>query len=62
MRALFRFIAGLIGLASAVCGTVGAIYSFYSLKGGDTGAWLVGSVSAAIAVLGAWIMLRAPRL
>ena len=59
---LVRFIAGLLGLASAIGGIVVAIYSFYSLKNGDSGAWLVGSVGAAIAVAGAWLMLRAPRL
>jgi uncharacterized membrane protein HdeD (DUF308 family) len=62
MRALVRFIAGLIGLALALGGTVVAIYAFYSLKNGDSGAWLVGSVGAVGAVVGAVIMQRAPRL
>jgi len=64
MRTMFRLIAGVVGLVSGVCGTVTAIYAFYSLKNGsaDTGAWLVGTVGAVVAVIGAWIMLRAPRL
>jgi hypothetical protein len=62
MRTLFRFIAGLLGLAGALGGTIGAIYAFYSLKNGNSGSWLVGSVAAAVAVFGAWLMMRAPRL
>ena len=64
MKALVRFLAGLVGLAFALGGTVVAIYAFYSLKNGgaSSGAWLVGSVGAIVAVSGAWLMLRAPRI
>ena len=62
MHGLARFLAGLIGLAMALGGTVVAIYAFYSLKNGNSGSWLVGSVGAFGALCGGWLMLRGPRL
>ena len=62
MRSLVRMIVGLIGLAFGLGGTIVAIYSFYSLKNGNFGSWLVGTVGALGALIGGWLMLRAPRL
>ena len=62
MKSLVRLIAGLLGLALAVGGIVVAIYSFYSLKNGNSGSWLVGSVGALGALMGGWLMQRAPRI
>jgi uncharacterized membrane protein HdeD (DUF308 family) len=62
MRTLLRFIAGLLGLALGLGGIVVAIYSFYSLKNGNSGSWLVGTVGALGALMGGWLMQRAPRL
>jgi hypothetical protein len=62
MRSLLRFVAGLLGLALGLGGTVVAIYAFYSLKNGNSGSWLVGTVGAVGALIGGWLMLRAPRL
>ena len=62
MRWLLRLIAGLLGLAFGLGGTIVAIYAFYSLKNGNSGSWLVGSIGAFGALVGGWLMLRAPRL
>jgi uncharacterized membrane protein HdeD (DUF308 family) len=62
MRSLVRLIAGLIGLALGLGGTIVAIYSFYSLKNGNSGSWLVGIIGALGALMGGWLALRAPRL
>ena len=62
MRSLVRMIVGLIGLAFGLGGTIVAIYSFYSLKNGNSGSWLVGTVGALGALIGGWLMLRAPRI
>jgi len=62
MRSLVRLIAGLLGLALGLGGTVVAIYAFYSLKNGNSGSWLVGTIGAFGALVGGWLMLRAPRI
>jgi uncharacterized membrane protein HdeD (DUF308 family) len=62
MKSLLRLIAGLLGLALAVGGIVVAIYAFYSLKNGNSGSWLVGIVGALGALMGGWLMQRAPRI
>ena len=62
MRSLVRMIVGLIGLAFGLGGTIVAISSFYSLKNGNSGSWLVGTVGALGALIGGWLMLRAPRI
>jgi len=62
MRSLVRLIAGLAGLGIGLGGTVVAIYAFYSLKNGNSGSWLVGTIGALGALMGGWLMLRAPRL
>ena len=62
MRSLVRLIVGLVGLGLGLGGTVVAIYAFYSLKNGNSGSWLVGTIGAFGALVGGWLMLRAPRI
>ncbi len=59
--ALLRFIAGLIGLALLVGGTVYGILGFWGVSRGGNDAWMLALGGIVAAIVGGVLVVRAPR-